>query len=70
MHYACFIVMPYAERTVIGAGQMLDTRFTFDLQYNRLFFAPDDCHLLPPFLNISLYRIFTMNHIRMYIDAF
>ena len=32
------------------------------------------CHhhqvILPPFLNISLCRNFTMNHIRMYIDAF
>ncbi|XP_020195434.1 aspartic proteinase nepenthesin-2-like [Aegilops tauschii subsp. strangulata] len=44
-HYACFTVVPYAERSVIGAGQMLDTRFTFDLQHNRLFFAPEDCHL-------------------------
>uniref|UniRef100_M8BTT5 Aspartic proteinase nepenthesin-2 n=1 Tax=Aegilops tauschii TaxID=37682 RepID=M8BTT5_AEGTA len=44
-HYACFAIAAYAERTVIGAGQMLDTRFTFDLQHNRLFFAPEDCHL-------------------------
>ncbi|KAI5008901.1 hypothetical protein ZWY2020_009949 [Hordeum vulgare] len=44
-NYACFTVKPYAERTVIGAGQMLDTRFTFDLQQNRLLFAPEQCHL-------------------------
>ncbi|XBI89152.1 hypothetical protein VPH35_027017 [Triticum aestivum] len=31
IHYVCFTVAPYALRTVIGAGQMLDTRFTFDL---------------------------------------
>ena len=27
-------------------------------------------NILPPFLNISLCRDFTMNYIRMYIDAF
>ena len=29
-----------------------------------------ECQLLPPFLNISLCRDSTMDHIRMYIDAF
>ncbi|KAI4962563.1 hypothetical protein ZWY2020_029153 [Hordeum vulgare] len=43
--YVCLAIVPYAERTIIGAGQMLDTRFTFDLQQNRLFFAPEQCHL-------------------------
>ncbi|KQK14720.2 hypothetical protein BRADI_1g18295v3 [Brachypodium distachyon] len=42
--YVCFIVQRAPVTTVIGGHQQVDTRFTFDLEENRLFFAPEDCH--------------------------
>ncbi|KAI5008786.1 hypothetical protein ZWY2020_009834 [Hordeum vulgare] len=40
----CFTVMPDEEMTVLGAAQQVDTRFTFDLHANRLYFAQENCN--------------------------
>ncbi|XP_044969444.1 protein ASPARTIC PROTEASE IN GUARD CELL 1-like [Hordeum vulgare subsp. vulgare] len=41
--HLCFLVVPDEEMTVLGAAQQVDTRFTFDLHANRLYFAQEHC---------------------------
>ncbi|VAH26668.1 probable aspartic protease At2g35615 [Triticum dicoccoides] len=41
--HLCFAVVPDEEMTVLGAAQQVDTRFTFDLPGNRLYFAQEHC---------------------------
>ncbi|KAI5008784.1 hypothetical protein ZWY2020_009832 [Hordeum vulgare] len=42
--HLCFAVVADEEMTVLGAAQQVDTRFTFDLHANRLYFAQEHCN--------------------------
>ncbi|XP_037488749.1 aspartyl protease family protein 2-like [Triticum dicoccoides] len=41
--HVCFLIFPDEKMTVLGAAQQVGTRFTIDVDNNRLYFAPENC---------------------------